>query len=114
MKDLKSNILTTLVTPGTTIIDKQGYESLTFSFSIEDGVTITMTEGDDAALSDGAAVDAAFLIGKKTFVTADGSVATIGYNGDKRYVQFDYGTGPTTEVCQAIQGHAHLSPTGQA
>ena len=53
MKDLKSNIETLLVTPGTTIIDKEGYESLTFSFNIEDGTTITLTEGDDAALADG-------------------------------------------------------------
>jgi len=90
MKDLKSNITTSDVVVGTTIIDRQGYESLTISLDVEDATTVKLEHGDDSGLSDAAEVGADFIIGQLVFATADGSPCTIGYNGNKRYVRPSY------------------------
>lgn len=114
MKDLKTKIKTVALTVGTTIVDRQGYESLTFSVNADDGTVVAVTHGDDSGLSDSAVVGSDFIIGKLTFATADGSPVTLGYNGNKRYVLITYSTPPDSPGGQAILGHPHLSPTGQA
>lgn len=114
MKDLKSNIVTDHYTVGTTIVDRQGYESLTFSIDVLDGTTIEVTHGDDSGLSDSAVVGSDFIIGKTAFVTADGTPVTVGYNGDKRYVKVSYTATAPTGASQSILGHPHLAPTDQA
>jgi hypothetical protein len=86
-------------------IDTAGYESLEFvlqSATLTDGTyTPSLTAGDAANLSDGAAVAAADLLGTiagATFAaTDDNAVKKIGYRGSKRYVRLTVTTtGVTT------------------
>lgn len=115
MKDLKTKIKTEKVTAGTTIIDRQGFESLTFSLDVEDGTTVALTHGDDSALADSSVVAADERIGKLVFATADGSPATIGYVGDKRYVLLTISAAaPAGGDVIAIKGDPHLAPVTQA
>ena len=75
------------------IIDTQFYESL--SFLVYTGVyttgdlTLILEDGEDAALSDAAAVNSDFIIGDLTAITlgAANQTARVGYVGKKRYVR---------------------------
>lgn len=105
------------------IIDTQGYESLTFAIeagAITDGAfTPTMTEGDAANLSDGAAVAAGDMLGTLAASVqnnaSQNTTKTIGYRGGKRYVRLDeVQTGATTGgfiAVTAIQAHARNQPS---
>lgn len=83
------------VVSGTTIIDMQGAESLMFIANVINTTSFAVTHGNDSGLSDGAAVDAAFLIGPTAY-TATGT-GRVCYVGKKRYVQITV-TNPATDV----------------
>lgn len=114
-RDLNSNIkaspalnaqsIATNTTVNGAIIDTRGFEGLAFliqSATITDGTfTPSLTEGDQANLSDGAAVQAADMIGTvaaATFIATDDNVTKkLGYKGSKRYVRLNLtSTGVTT------------------
>ena len=133
-KDLYSNknviraISPTRVTDNTAqvseIIDMQGYESLLFAIlagTLADAdatFTVLVEHGDNAALSDAAAVDDQDLLNTESdagFTFADGdSVNLIGYIGDKRYVRLTItpvnNSGNADIAATAIQGHAQINP----
>ncbi len=84
-------------------LDTQGFESNTiavYSGTITDGTgTPTVYEGDQANMSDEAAVAAADLIGSLTaFAATDDNVTKkVGYRGNKRYIRVKLvGAGQTT------------------
>lgn len=108
------------------IIDRQGFESLTFAIVLgavtDANVTaaVTVDHGDDPALADAAAVPAADLIGTYALAgfdfAADNACRKIGYVGPKRYVRLtvtstsnDAGSIPIAAV--AILGHPWIAPT---
>ncbi len=87
------------------IIDLQGYNSAEFllqSATLTDGAFApSITEGNQANLSDGTAVSAADLIGTiaaATFAATDDNVVKrLGYGGSKRYIRLSItATGVTT------------------
>lgn len=102
------------------IIDRQGYDSVTFvvqSGTITDGTwTLSIFEGDAANLSDGAAAPAASIVGApNTFLlTDDNAVRKIGYVGGKRYTRLRLSaTGQTTGgvfAAVAVLGHPAFMP----
>lgn len=79
------------------IIDRRGYESLTFGIAVGTNTdadatfAVTMTHGDDPALSDGTTVAAADLIGTTALAgwnfADDVESRKIGYRGPRRYVR---------------------------
>tara|TARA_R110000850_G_scaffold115092_3_gene230098 strand:- start:1082 stop:1492 length:411 start_codon:yes stop_codon:yes gene_type:complete len=76
------------------IVDTAGYHGLELvlkSGVITDGAyTVTLTHGDNAALSDGATVVAADLLGSIAFAATEDNVAKrVGYIGKKRYVRLN-------------------------
>lgn len=93
---LNTGAITTNTTTSSIIIDTEGYLAVTFflqSGTITDGnYVISMVDGDQANLSDSAAVSSDFILGDlstKTFVASDDNkVKSFGYVGKKRYVQF--------------------------
>lgn len=107
MKDLHNNIdVKRVISPvseaGTTalvgqIIDKQGFKSLEYVIStgsIADAdatFTVLLEEGDNAALSDAAAVADADLLGTEALAafifSDDNKVFKLGYKGNKRYTR---------------------------
>lgn len=106
-----------------TIIDLQGYESATVmvgigAVSTADGsnyFTITVTEGDNSALSDGAT--ATKLIGAFELINSTSAdpntVQLVGYYGGKRYVRVvatETGTADATFGCWVIKGHPLYKP----
>jgi hypothetical protein len=129
MRDLANNIKNlnaftpaTISTDATTqgiIIDRDGFESLTFAFrasSYTDGDYLPLVEdGDEANLSDAVAVDDDFLIGTEAGATlsANGE-SKIGYNGGKRYIRISFVSSGTTTGATldavAILGHARSNP----
>ncbi len=132
MRDLHHNVkvsnaldATAVAANGATngaIIDTQGFQSLEFAIKSEtltDGTyTPSLTEGDAADLSDGAAVAAGDLIGTiadATFAaTDDNKVKKIGYRGVHRYVRLTMtAAGVTTGgsiYALAVQGHPVSAP----
>ena len=111
------------------IIDTKLFESLTFVLSVglytSGTYTVTIDHGDDAALSDAAAVtitdDPQNIIASSPLVAADLVLAAaglkrFGYIGKKRYVRITVTTsafsvtGATIGVL-ALQGHAKSNPT---
>lgn len=104
------------------IIDTQGFESLEFAIvagTITDGTfTPTLTEGNDPALADGAAVAASDTFGVPAGMNAAASNTTqkVGYKGSKRYVRLSLPqTGATTGgfiAATAIQGHGRNAANG--
>lgn len=108
MKDLYHNLLTEIslylqaliaAAEGDAIIDMQGFEGAliqVFSGTITDGTSyeFELKEGDEANLSDAAAVAAADLIGDEpTFLAADDDkVKVFGYVGTKQYLRVDLKT----------------------
>jgi hypothetical protein len=107
------------------IIDRQGYESLTYV--IETGVesdadatfTVTITEGNDPALSDGAAVAAQDLLGTTalaSFLFSDDTKCfKLGYIGSKRYTRLTITPGANTGnffvAVVALLGHPGYQAT---
>jgi hypothetical protein len=79
------------------IIDRAGYESLTFGIAVGTNTdadatfAVTMTHGDAADLSDGAAVTAADVAGTLALAghtfSDDAESRKVGYVGSKRYVR---------------------------
>lgn len=84
-KDLQSTKRVLVVTSGTTIINTDDFEALTFIFQTQDTTSIAFVHGDDSALSDGVAVPAQFIVGETAFTAA--GAAAVGYVGKKRYVK---------------------------
>jgi hypothetical protein len=116
------------------IIDRQGYDSLSFLIltgSLADAdvtFTVLVEEGDNSALSDAAAVADADLI-TQTSGTApetaagfqfddDNEVRKIGYRGTKRYVRLTITPANNASAALlaavAILGHAEHAPVVQA
>lgn len=107
------------------IIDRLGYDSLTFLIaagSLADAdatFAVTMDDGDAANLSDAAAVAATDLIG--TYAKAgfqfddDNEPRKIGYRGTKRYVRLTItptGNASAALLCViALLAHASQKPT---
>ncbi len=138
MKDLKNDIQIahgiSATLSGTTaakgnIIDRQGYESITFAFqtgTVTDagttaGFACEIQESDTTADTAFTAVADASLIGLESdlTVTADSydnkPVGAIGYKGSKRYVRCVWtGTTGTDAVINGvvIKGHPSLAPVG--
>lgn len=94
---LTPRTISSSTTTSGSIVDTSGAESVTFVMAlgtVTDGDYLPLIyDGDDSGLSDGAAVDDAYLIGTEaaagtTDDTDDNQVTKIGYIGKKRYVQF--------------------------
>lgn len=108
MRDLYNNVLTkislflqalTAAANGDAIIDLQGFNGALiqiFSGTITDGTSyeFELTHGNDSALSDGAAVPDADLLGDEPIflAAADDEVREFGYIGSKRYLRVDLKT----------------------
>jgi len=134
-KDLKNNIDVdkvidpVVITDNTasvgSIIDTKGFGSVTFVIAVgtlsdsDATLTVSIDDGDDASLSDAAAVDDAFLIGTEdlaSFTFADdGEVRWIGYSGKKRYVRLTLtpadNTGNIPVSAVAVKAHPESVPT---
>jgi hypothetical protein len=108
------------------IIDRQGYDSLTFGIAVGTNTdtnatfAVTMDDGDAANLSDAAAVAAGDLVG--TYALAgytfadDAESRKIGYRGNKRYVRLTItpsgnDSGNIFLAALAILGHPSVAPT---
>jgi hypothetical protein len=136
MKDLLSKInLVRAISPVATaadntavvsqIIDRDGYESLTFAIltgSLPDAdatFTVLVEDGDVANLSDSAAVADAQLVGTEalaSFIFSDDNKCfKVGYSGSKRYVRLTITPAANTSAsllaAVAILGHPHATPT---
>lgn len=109
------------------IIDRLGYQSLTFVISVatvaDSDATFTpsLIAGDNSALSDGATVAAGSILGtvaSATFTIADNNaVYKLGYTGPKRYVRLRItpasNTGAATFSAVSILGHPKRGPVAQ-
>jgi hypothetical protein len=107
------------------IVDRQGYDSLTFliaagTLADADATFVTLIEeGDAANLSDAAAVADADLIGTEVLASFqfddDGESRKIGYKGTKRYVRCTVtpanNTGSAPIAIIPVLGGPMLSPT---
>lgn len=107
------------------IIDRQGYDSLTFLIatgSIADAdvtFTVLVEHGDQSNLSDAAAVDDAELIGTEVLAAFqfndDDEVRKIGYRGSKRYVRLTITPANNASAALlaavAVLGHPSRVPT---
>lgn len=107
------------------IIDRQGFESLTFLIAtgaVADAdatFTVLVEDGDAANLSDAAAVADSDLIGTEALASFtfadDNETRKIGYKGTKRYVRLtitpanNAGTWPVAAI--AVLGHPNQAPT---
>lgn len=107
------------------IIDRQGYDSLTFAIAtgaVPDAdatFAVLVEDGDNAALSDAAAVADAELVGTEALAgfgfADDDKVRKIGYVGNKRYVRLTItpanNLSATLIAAIAILGHPSIVPT---
>ena len=117
---LNQATISTDTTTSGLIVDTAGYEGIEFilqSGTITDGAyAVTMKEGDNSALSDGAAVSAAETLGDADFALADDDeVKKIGSIGKKRYVNLQITSSATTSggsfSAAYILYSAHHQPT---
>lgn len=106
------------------IISMAGYGSLEFIIaagSLADAdatFTVLVEHGDDASLTDAAAVPDAFLLGTEADASfdfsADDSVKKIGYAGNKRYVRLTITPANNASAALisavALLGHAAMTP----
>ena len=106
------------------IIDTQDFESLTYVLSTDAiaasslDAQLEIEEGDEANLSDAAAVADADLVGLEddtAIAETDDKVSKkIGYVGNKRYVRANLvvtaNDGTDVVSCLAIQAHANAKP----
>ena len=98
------------------IIDTTGFNSITFLLAASaytDGAyAMTLTEGDDSGLSDGATVESKFIIGDASTISvgAANTPKRLGYVGKKRYVRLNIVSTATTTGATlgatVIKGHA--------
>jgi len=107
------------------IIDRQGYDSLTYVIatgSIADAdatFTVLLEEGDDSGLSDAAAVADADLLGTEVLAAFqfddDNEVRKLGYKGVKRYTRLTItpvnNASAAVLSVVAILGHPASAPT---
>ena len=107
------------------IIDRKGYESLTFliatgSLADSDATfAVLLEEGDASNLSDAAAVADADLLGTEALAgftfADDNETRKLGYVGNKRYVRLTItpsgNSGNVFLAAIALLGHPHLTPT---
>jgi hypothetical protein len=108
------------------IIDRRGYESLTFGIltgtntDVDATFAVTMTHGDDSNLSDGAAVPVAQIVGTLALAgytfSDDAESRKVAYNGSKRYVRLTItpsgnDSGNIFIAAAAILGNPNLAPT---
>lgn len=107
------------------IIDRKGFSSLTYLIgtgSLADAdatFTVLLEEGDQANLSDAAAVADADLIGTEalaSFVFSDDDKCRkLGYKGSKRYTRLTITPAANASaglICaMAVLGHPRLAPT---
>lgn len=107
------------------VIDRQGYDSLTFVIltgSLADAdatFAVTVDHGDLANLNDAASVPADQLIGTTTAAGFtygdDDETRKIGYRGDKRYVRLTVtpsaNSGNAFCAAVALLAHAAIRPT---
>lgn len=107
------------------IIDRQGYESVTFAIatgSLADAdatFTVLLEDGDDAALADAAAVADADLLGTEALAGFtfgdDDETRKIGYIGAKRYTRLTItpvnNAAAALVAAVAVLGHPQLVPT---
>lgn len=134
MRDLHNNVKATTafapkaaVTNDTaqvsTIVDTANFGSLELLLVLGTNADADMTytvlieDGDDASLSDNAAVDDAHLLGVEAMglnYTSDGVTAKIGYIGPKRYVRATVtpanNTGNVFLAGVWLQGHPRVGP----
>jgi hypothetical protein len=135
MKDLMNNVhvarvLSPVSVADTTaqvgqIIDKKGFESLTYLIatgSIADAdatFTVLVEDGDAANLSDAAAVADANLLGLETTASFqfddDNEVRKLGYIGSKRYTRLTItpvgNASAALLSAVAVLGHPQIAPT---
>lgn len=135
MKDLMNNVhvarvLSPVSVADTTaqvgqIIDKKGFESLTYLIatgSIADAdatFTVLLEEGDAADLSDAAAVADADLLGTEALAAFkfddDNEVRKLGYIGSKRYTRLTItpvgNASAALLSAVAVLGHPQIAPT---
>lgn len=109
------------------IIDRQGFDSLTFALMTDDIAVgslvaqLLIEESDDSAFSSSNEVADGDLLGTEDETAIDENddsvVKRIGYVGGKRYVRatlvVDTNAGSDVVACAAILGHAHHSPVAQ-
>lgn len=107
------------------IIDRQGYNSLTFAIALgsladaDATFAVTIDHGDNSALSDAAAVPAADLLGTAALAgftfADDNATRKIGYRGAKRYVRLTItpsGNASAALIAAvALLSHPHTAPT---
>jgi hypothetical protein len=106
------------------IVDRQGYDSLTFvvaTGALADAdatFAVSVEHGDQSNLSDATAAAAADLIGtaaEASFAFADDDeTRKIGYQGSKRYVRLKItpsnNSGAATMAAVAVLAHPHVAP----
>lgn len=108
-----------------TIIDRQGYDSLTYAIqtgTLADAAAtwmVLLEESDASDMSGAAAVADADLIGTEALASftqaGDGKCLKLGYRGAMRYTRLtitpsgNAGNAPISAM--AILGHPHLAPT---
>lgn len=106
------------------IIDRQGFESLEFVIltgslaDVDATFTVLVEHGDTSNLADAAAVDDSDLLGTEADASFtfddDNSVKKIGYTGEKRYVRLTItpanNAGDAYLAAVAILGHAFSAP----
>lgn len=107
------------------IIDRQGYESLTYVVAtgsiadIDATFTVLLEESDDSGMSGAAAVADADLLGTELLAAPlfsdDDKVFKLGYRGNKRYTRLTITPAANASaalLCAvAILGHPAVSPT---
>lgn len=107
------------------IIDRQGYESVTFAITLgtlsDSNCTavVLIEDGDDSGLSDAAAVADEFLLGTEALAgfqyDDDNETRKIGYKGNKRYVRMTItpsgNSGDIPLAAVALLAHASQVPT---
>ncbi len=107
------------------IIDRQGYNSLTFAIALgsladaDATFAVTIDHGDNSALADAAAVPAGDLLGTAALAgftfADDNATRKIGYRGAKRYVRLTItpsGNASAALIAAvALLSHPHAAPT---
>lgn len=135
MKDLFNNVtVKTAIAPVSvsdntaqvsSIIDRQGYESVTFAIasgSLADAdatFAVLVEDGNAANLSDAAAVNDANLLGTEVLAgftfADDNATRKICYVGGKRYVRLTItpsgNASAALMAAVAVLGHPHVTPT---
>lgn len=107
------------------IIDRQGFDSLTYAISTgtladaDATFAVTLTESDDPAMAGATAVNAYDLVGTTALASfdfsKDNACFKLGYVGQRRYTQLTItpsaNTGATAFSVIAILGHPAIQPT---